>query len=306
MEPHGLLTRLWDQLQGVPQSSGRYVVLDVFTEHRWQGNQLAVFVDGASYTTTEMQQVARELNLSETVFLLAGSGRLDVNIRIFTPSVELPFAGHPVLGAGVLTGWALNRTRVTIGTSAGAIPMELVQHPGWVCSARMRQPLPTFEPFPAERQLLDALGVDRSGLPLELYCNGPRYVYVELEDEAAVAALRPDMARLADLGSIGVSCFAKVGARFKVRVFAPAAGIAEDPATGSAAGPLALHLARHGRTQFGEEIEIVQGEELGRPSMLQARAVGSADSLEAIEVAGSAVLAAVGSLIHADASQTSG
>jgi trans-2,3-dihydro-3-hydroxyanthranilate isomerase len=119
-------------------------------------------------------------------------------------------------------------------------------------------------------------------------------VYVALPDEAAVAGLRPDTGALAGLGEIGVSCFAGEGRRWKTRMFAPGLGVPEDPATGSAAGPLAVHLARHGRTGFGEEIEIRQGAEIGRPSVLYATAEGSAQRIDRVLVGGSAVVVARG------------
>src|SRR6185503_2883405 len=128
-------------------------------------------------------------------------------------------------------------------------------------------------------------------LPVEHYDNGAQFVYVGLGSEAEVAALRPDAVRLSDLpGIVGVMCFAGSGAHWKARMFAPGGGVSEDPATGSAAGPLAVHLARHGRIGFGDEIEITQGVEIGRPSTLFARAVGSAQELERVEVGGSAVI----------------
>jgi trans-2,3-dihydro-3-hydroxyanthranilate isomerase len=160
----------------------------------------------------------------------------------------------------------------------------------------MSQPLPSREDFEAPAELLAALGVERSGLPIEAYRNGPRHVYVELSSPAAVAAVQPNLGALGRLGEIGVSCFAGSGERFKSRMFAPGLGVAEDPATGSAAGPLAVHLARHGRIAFGTEIEIAQGEEILRPSLLRARAFGSAEQLERVEVGGSAVILAAGRL----------
>jgi trans-2,3-dihydro-3-hydroxyanthranilate isomerase len=135
--------------------------------------------------------------------------------------------------------------------------------------------------------------VQGSGLPVEAYRNGPRHVYVELASEAEVAGLSPDLRGLAEL-QIGVSCFAGHGASWKTRMFAQFHGVYEDPATGSAAGPLAVHLARHGRIGFGEEIEIRQGEEIGRPSVLYARAEGTADRIERVLVGGSAVIVARG------------
>src|SRR5205823_13503550 len=130
-------------------------------------------------------------------------------------------------------------------------------------------------------------------LPGEEDRNGRRHVYVACEDEAAVAALEPDLRVLARF-PIGVSCFAAHGASVKTRMFGPGLGVAEDPATGSAAGPLALHLVRHGRIAFGEEIEVSQGAEIGRPSTLYALAEGTADEVTRIEVGGSAVVVARG------------
>jgi trans-2,3-dihydro-3-hydroxyanthranilate isomerase len=120
-------------------------------------------------------------------------------------------------------------------------------------------------------------------------------VYVALGSQEEVARVKPDFATLADLtGETGVNCFAGSGRAWKTRMFAPADGVPEDPATGSAAGPLAVHLARHGRIDFGEEIEISQGAEIGRPSTLFARADGSAERVERVEVGGSAVTVARG------------
>jgi trans-2,3-dihydro-3-hydroxyanthranilate isomerase len=157
----------------------------------------------------------------------------------------------------------------------------------------MQQPLPTVEPHP-EQPLLAALGLERSELPVELYDNGVRQVYVAAPSREHVARLQPDLTAIAGLGPIGVNCFAGEGRRWKTRNFAPGAGIPEDPATGSAAGPLVVHLARHGRTAWGDEIEIEQGAEIARPSLLHARAVGSGDALKQVEVGGSAVVVARG------------
>src|SRR5947207_14506640 len=161
----------------------------------------------------------------------------------------------------------------------------------------MEQPLPTVEPYEPEAELLSALGVESSELPVERYDNGAQHVYVGRGSEDEVARLRPDLNRLAELeGIVGVNCFAGADGRWKTRMFAPAGGVPEDPATGSAAGPLALHLARHGRIAFGDEIEITQGVEVGRPSKLYARVEGSADGVERVEVGGSAVTVARGEL----------
>lgn len=285
----------------------RYVVVDVFTDVPLEGNQLAVFTDAAALPAEILQRLARELNLSETVYVLAPEHGGDARIRIFTPGAELPFAGHPVLGTAIVVGIDRGLQQVTLETGAGAVPVALrrgaddeLAPTGRTERSRygsMRQPIPTWQRFERERELLDALGVASSRLPVEVYVNGPRHVYVELAGEEQVAALSPDLRALAALGELGVSCFAGSGTRWKTRMFAPALGVPEDPATGSAAGPLAVHLARHGRIAFGEEIELRQGAELGRPSLLRARASGSTDAIERVEVSGAAVIVASGEFV---------
>jgi trans-2,3-dihydro-3-hydroxyanthranilate isomerase len=228
------------------------------------------------------------------VFFLPPERGGDVRLRIFTPATELPFAGHPVLGSAFVAGEMLGAASVRLETGSGIVPVELRREGEQIVFGRMEQPIATWAPYPDTERLLAALGVPGSGMPIEAYLNGPRHVYVALGDEAAVAALRPDIGALADLGAIGVSCFAGGGRRWKTRMFGPGLGVGEDPATGSAAGPLAMHLARHGRTQFGEEIEIRQGAEIGRPSVLYAQADGSADRVERVLVGGPAVVVARG------------
>jgi trans-2,3-dihydro-3-hydroxyanthranilate isomerase len=275
----------------------RYVLLDVFTDTPLEGNQLAVLPQAPELSAAEMQRLARELNLSETVFVRPAEEGGDARIRIFTPATELPFAGHPTLGSAIVIGSERGREQLTLETGAGHVAVTLALQSEQAGSGWMSQPIPTWEPYARAAELLRALGVERSGLPVEAYVNGPRHTYVELADVQAVVALRPDMRALEELSETGVSCFAGSGRLWKARVFDPGVGVAEDPATGSAAGPLVLHLARHGRIGFGEQIEIHQGAEIGRPSLLLARAVGSREAVERIEVGGSAVIVARGEFL---------
>ena len=272
----------------------RYVVADVFTDRPLTGNQLAVFTDGREADDETMHALARELKFSETVFVLPPSEGGHARIRIFTPATELPFAGHPVLGTAFVVGELFGREVVRLETGAGVVPVELEREVGHIVFGRMEQPIPTWKPYERASELLSALGVERSGLPIEGYRNGPLHVYVELESEEAVAALRPDVGALAGLEGVGANCFAGAGRRWKTRMFGPALGVSEDPATGSAAGPLAVHLARHGRIGFGDEIEIRQGLEIGRPSTLYARAEGSPAVVQRVVVGGAAVVVARG------------
>src|SRR5438094_958367 len=270
----------------------RYVVADVFTDTPLTGNQLAVFTDGRELDEKTMQDLAREMNFSETVFVLPPENGGDAKIRIFTPAGELPFAGHPVLGSAFVLAAPLQLGEIRLETGSGVVPVALQREGARIVFGWMRQPIPPFEPYDRAEELQDILGV-RSRLPVELYHLGPTHVYVELGSEEEVAALKPDFRALAPF-AVGINCFARSGKQWKTRMFAPADGVAEDPATGSAAGPLAIHLARHGRIAFGDEIEISQGADLKRPSLLFARAVGSRERIERVEVGGSAVVVAKG------------
>ena len=272
----------------------RYVVTDVFTDRALTGNQLAVFTDARDLPEHLLQPLAREINFSETVFVLPPEGEGHARIRIFTPSSELKFAGHPTIGTAFVLAAPMQLGTIVLETGAGPVPVELTRdESGKIVFGRMAQPVPTVEPFERADELQAALGAE-SVLPVELYDNGVRFVYVGLESKEAVAALRPNLSALVPFGNVGIDCFAGSGSSWKVRMFAPSFGVAEDPGTGSAAGPLACHLARHGLIEWGQEIEIEQGTELLRPCRIVARADGGDGLIDRVEVGGSAVTVARG------------
>ena len=195
-----------------------------------------------------MQSLAREMKFSESVFVLPPENDGHVRIRIFTPTDEMLFAGHPTLGIGFRArGTAPGR-----GDPAGDRRRDRAggaRARGRPDRLRPHAPAhPDLEALDDEARLLAALGVERSELPVEHYDNGMYHVYVALGSEEEVAALKPELAALADGPALlGINCFAGSGTHWKTRMFAPGGGVPEDPATGSAAGPLAVHLARHGR-----------------------------------------------------------
>lgn len=273
----------------------RYIVVDVFTDRPLAGNQLAVFTNASQVPESLLQPLAREMNFSETVFLFPRTDSAHARMRIFTPRIELPFAGHPILGAAFILAAQTELDEVLLETGRGVIAVAIERQNRRPVFGWMSQPIPTVMPFAHTAELLPILDVPRSVLPVELYDNGVEHLFVVLESEEAVRQLRPDLRALARLlHDIGANCAAGVGIHWKTRYFGPGVGVDEDPATGSAAGPLAFHLARHGRIAFGQQIEISQGAELGRPSTLYARVTGTADRTERVEVGGSAVQVAQG------------
>jgi trans-2,3-dihydro-3-hydroxyanthranilate isomerase len=275
--------------------AARYVLADVFTETPLAGNQLAVFTDARDLDELTMQALALELGLSESVFVLPPREGGTVRVRIFTPLKELAFAGHPCLGAAFVLGAPLQLGTVVLETGAGHVPVELERdESGRIVFGRMTQPVPAVAPYERADELLAALGVGGSELPVEVYDNGIRHAFAVLPSKQEVARLRPDFGRLAGHDLVGALAAAGEGSSWKMRMFSPDGGIAEDAATGSAAGPLACHLGRHGVVPWGTELEIEQGTELGRTSRLFARAEGSGADVSAVSVGGSAVTVARG------------
>ncbi|WP_329175131.1 PhzF family phenazine biosynthesis protein [Streptomyces sp. NBC_01477] len=273
-----------------------YVVVDAFARTPLAGNPVAVFFDAADLSTDLMQRIAGEMNLSEVTFVLPAEHGGDARIRIFTPVNELPFAGHPMLGTAVALSEALKKGRLRLETDMGVIPFEVAEDEDGTAAVRMRQPVPTCEPYEYAAELLAALGVESSTVPVDIYRNGPRHVFVGLPSVAALSALEPDHRALARLPDMAANCFAGGDTRWRTRMFSPAYGVVEDAATGSAAGPLAIHLARHGLATYGQELEILQGVDMGRPSRMLATAEGSAAGVDEVRVGGHGVLVARGTI----------
>jgi trans-2,3-dihydro-3-hydroxyanthranilate isomerase len=279
-------------------STYRYLLVDVFTDTPLAGNELAVFTNATGMSDELMQRLAREINFSETAFVLPPEDGGDIRVRIFTPSRELPFAGHPTLGTAFAVAGPLQSSLVRIETGSGIVPIVLEREGAKLVFGRMRQPVPSFAPFAEVKSLLEALRIDGSELPVDVYDNGVRHVYVNVPTPAEVAGVHPDFDALqAVLGDGAANVFSVKGVFAKTRMFSPGIGVDEDPATGSAAGPLAVHLARYGRVAWGDELIISQGDEIGRPSMLDACAAGGDGKIDSVEVGGSAVVVAKGEFL---------
>ncbi|MFI6638973.1 PhzF family phenazine biosynthesis protein [Streptomyces sp. NPDC050504] len=272
-----------------------YIVVDAFARRPLEGNPVAVFFDADDLSGETMQRIAKEMNLSEVTFVLPPEHGGDARIRIFTPVNELPFAGHPMLGTAVAVGHTTKKDRLLLETAMGTVPFRL-RDDGGVPEVRMEQPVPTWQPYEHGAELLEALGVADSTTPVEIYRNGPRHVLVGLESVAALSALRPDHRALSRFPDMAANCFAGSGTRWRTRMFSPAYGVVEDAATGSAAGPLAIHLARHGLSAYGEGHRILQGVEMGRPSLMLATAEGTGEHVRSVHVGGHGAIAARGTI----------
>jgi trans-2,3-dihydro-3-hydroxyanthranilate isomerase len=275
----------------------RYVICDVFTDRPLTGNQLAVFTDARGLPDTTMQALAREMNYSESVFVTRPQAGGHARIRIFTPTRELPFAGHPVLGTAFVLGGPLQTETLRLETGQGVIDVVLEREGARIVFGWMTQPIPDVQPVRDAGPVLAALGVADSLLPIEQYNLGPSHLFVALSSRDQVAALRPDLVALARASDAGVNVFCADGERVKTRMFAPGHGVPEDAATGSAAGPLALHLLRHGLLASDQELTIEQGAEIGRPSTLHARVHAPDGRVQRVQVGGRAVIVARGEFI---------
>jgi trans-2,3-dihydro-3-hydroxyanthranilate isomerase len=272
--------------------SYRYVFADVFTDTPLTGNQLAVFTDARGLDDATMQALTREIGFSETVFVLPAEQGGTARIRIFNPAVEMRFAGHPTLGTAFVLGGPLQRGVIELETLAGIVPVTLERdESGAIVFGRMMQPVPRVEAVDDPDRVLAAVGVDGSSQPVELYDNGARHILVALDDVSALARLTRDGDAITALDVTGINVFAPTDGGWRNRMLW---AHGEDPATGSAAGPIACHLARHGVIEWGHEIVIEQGVEMGRPSVLHARAEGGNGLIDAVEVGGSAVVVARG------------
>ena len=261
-----------------------YAHLDVFTDRPFGGNQLAVFADAWGVSDADMQAIAKELNLPETVFVAKAEKGGDHRLRIFTPARELPFAGHPTVGAAFFLSDGRDadlRLEETVGT------LTVTVRDGFT---EMEQPLPTFERVPERERVLSELGLDQTdlmpALPIEIGSSGNRFMFVPVKSIAAVKMAAPRGLR--EAAYIFTTETVERGSTTHGRMYAPWQGIAEDPATGSATGPLAAYLVRHGISD-GKRIVCEQGFEMARPSMLYARVGGTKDRITSVHVGGRCV-----------------
>ena len=299
--------------------SYRYLHYDVFTDRLFGGNQLAVFLDGRGLSSETMQAIAKEIAFSETTFVLPPElPGTDARMRIFTPGEELPMAGHPTIGStfalartGMIAG---GRDRFVFGLGVGPVPVTLIWTGEDLSFAWMTQSLPIFgQPVPDPTQAAAALSlspaaVAGTGQPVQEVSCGVPFLFVPLTTRSAVDKASVNRDALNELFSMaktaahGVFLFSTEprGERATVysRMFAPDIGIVEDPATGSASGPLGCYLVRHRivTADRADAMLSLQGVKMGRPSHVHI-SIGVKDGeISSVRVGGEAVLAGEGTL----------
>jgi len=284
----------------------RYYILDVFTEETFKGNPLAVVLDADRLSAQAMQDIAREFNLSETTFVLKpASATAKHRIRIFTPAVELPLAGHPIVGT-----WYLLASEKLVSTSdgwntfhqeilAGVLPVEVYVENGRVAQVRMTQATPQYYEEIKTDRLLHSLGVGRedmnASLPAQFVSTGMKQLMLPLQRRDVLRRIQPNPIELAPIlaehDSHLVYAFAEQDGKAYARAFFSAGSLLfEDPATGSAAGGLAAYLWKY---RSCHSMVVHQGEEMGRGATIHVEV--SADG-KVVKVGGTAVVVARGDI----------
>jgi trans-2,3-dihydro-3-hydroxyanthranilate isomerase len=300
----------------------KFYQADVFTGQPFGGNPVAVFPDAQGLTDFELQQIAREMNLSETVFVLPPTDAAAVvRLRIFTPTQEIPFAGHPVLGTfHVLAQIGLiaitdGVTRVMQECNIGLFPVEIHAREGQVTRVVMTQPKPLFLGSIEETEDLlhisKTLGLPKYQIvdtkaPVMVVSTGLPVVIVPVRALTAVRSIEPDAAAIVEMcerfGTNGILVYTTMTvedhATVHTRMFAPAIGILEDPATGSASGAMGAYLVHNGLVEVGPLTEIIieQGYEIGRPSRILVQVESDDDAIQTVKVGGQVVMVVEGTL----------
>lgn len=300
----------------------KFYQADVFTSLPFGGNPVAVFPEAQGLDDYQLQQIAREMNLSETVFVLPPTDPAAVvRLRIFTPTQEIPFAGHPVLGTFyVLAQLGLiaitdGVTRVMQECNIGLFPVEIYAQEGLITRVVMTQPKPLFlGSVEASDELFDiakALGLSKNQIadtnrPVMVVSTGLPVLIVPVRTLTAVRSIVPDAAAIVEVcgrvGANGIMVFTSVTvedhATVHTRMFAPSIGIPEDPATGSASGAMGAYLVHNGLVEVGPMTELIveQGYEIARPSRILVQVESEDDAIQTVKVGGQCVMVVKGTL----------
>ena len=298
----------------------QYVTADVFTNRVFGGNPLAVVLEAEGLSTREMQAIASEFNYSETTFVLPPRDPSNTaRVRIFTPRAEVPFAGHPNVGTAFVLGRrgaaepAGGEVRFVFEEDAGLVPVALLREEGTVVGAELTAPQPlTRRAHVPAAQVAASLGLSASDVRTDRHAPqvisvGLPFLVAELATREALRAATPNLTAFADVlppvGTDALYIYTRDAGRSDIpgdlsaRMFAPLGGVPEDPATGSATAAAAAFLADLSPDADLELVlNVVQGEDMGRPSLLRARVVKRQGVLRGVHVGGRCVEVMAGAL----------
>jgi trans-2,3-dihydro-3-hydroxyanthranilate isomerase len=290
-----------------------FFIVDVFAEQKYRGNQLGVFPDAGGFSDGQMQRFAKEMNYSETTFILSREPREEgYDVRIFTPDREVPFAGHPTLGTAFIIQQTLIAKpveEVILNLKVGPIPVDFTYDRETPETLMMTQNKPVFGPNVDAQGMSDALGLQVDDLddnfPVQQVSTGLAFVIVPVKTLEGLRRIRVKVERslelVENLDAKAILAFCPQTHQeqndLSARVFAHYYGVPEDPATGSANGCLAGYLVKH--RYFGDnwiDIRVEQGQEIGRPSLLLLKAQENGDDIE-VRVGGRVILVARGEFV---------
>ncbi|MDE1479727.1 PhzF family phenazine biosynthesis protein [Xenorhabdus bovienii] len=263
-----------------------YNVVNAFTHIPLEGNPVAVFHDSEALSAPVMQAIARQLQLSETTFISERTEDGHARVRIFTPVNELPFAGHPLMGAASAFSRRHGLNHFVFHTDIGVIPISVEHHSKMLSEVKITVPLASAKPFAEEKKLLAALSLEKTELPVEIYDVGARHVLVAVNSISTLHGLQPDHRALADFDDLAVNCFSWQGKQVENRMFSPAYGVTEDAGTGSVVGPIAQHLIKYGKLQMNEKLVIEQGILLNRRCVMYGEIKSKNDLASHTELSG--------------------
>ncbi|MGD8165402.1 PhzF family phenazine biosynthesis protein [Pantoea sp. FN0307] len=267
-----------------------YTILNAFTNSPLEGNPVSVFHNSGDISAPVMQAIARQLQLSESTFISEVTTDGQARVRIFTPVNELPFAGHPLMGAASAFSRRHGLEQFIFHTDIGAVKVTVEHHSSTLSTVKINVPPALNIPFNEEKRLLKALGLKQSVQPIEMYDAGARHVLVPVDSIQTLHSLRPDHQALAEFENLAVNCFTWCGFKAENRMFSPAYGVKEDAGTGSVVGPIALHLMKYGQLKANERLTIEQGILLNRRCVMHGEIKQENELVTHIELSGQVTL----------------
>lgn len=290
-----------------------FATYDVFTERRYGGNPLAIVEEAGGLNTAQMQTIAREFNLSETIFVMPPRDPAHTaRVRIFFPTAEIPFAGHPTIGCAVHLATRMHGegdfdALLVLEEEAGPVPVRVVRQGAQVIAELQAPVLPHSHAGEVDaNRIALATGLDRAEIGFKghapaLFAGGPAFLFVPVSSRDALRrarAIEPHWSEVMAAGDVDSAyLYCRRDGGFSARMFSPTAGIPEDPATGSASAILAGQLRVAGELAEGPNtVRLRQGEDMGRPSEITLRIDFRKGSIVAVHVAGTAVAVMEGRL----------